>query len=306
MSKQKQPPHIFNSIAELNKVLGLTKPLHPLITIENYNDAANNTTNIARGVLLNFYNISYKKYFSGTIRYGQNHYEFDEGGLSFTAPMQLMAAGNNNEDECEGLTMLIHPDFLRGYPLAEAIKKHGFFSYSVNEALHLSEKEKDITLSIFRNIQNELEQSIDNFSQDIIISQLELLFNYSERFYNRQFTICKTESDDMLAQMEMLLNEYFNKNTGLEKGLPTVQYLADKLNISSGYLSDMLRSLTGLNAQQHIHEKLIEKAKEYLTTRNSSIAEVAYQLGFEHPQSFSKVFKKKTTLSPSEYKQIFS
>lgn len=303
MNKRSQYPYIFNSITELNKALGLSKPTHPLITIGNYNDVSVDNPDIPKGVLLNFYNISYKKYFSGTIRYGQNHYDFGEGGLSFTAPMQLMAAGDNNEDECEGLTMLIHPDFLSGYPLAGSIKKYGFFSYFANEALQLSEKEKDVILSIFNNIQDELEQRIDNFSQDIIINQLELLLSYSERFYSRQFIIRKAVNDDILTRMEILLNEYFNTNAGLEKGLLTVQYLADKLNISSGYLSDMLRNLTGLNAQQHIHEKLIEKAKEYLTTGNLSVAEIAYQLGFEHPQSFSKVFKKKTNLSPSEYKQ---
>ncbi len=205
-----------------------------------------------------------------------------------------------------GSTLLIHPDFLINYPLGKNIKNFGFFSYSVNESLHLSEKEKTIVLNILRNIEEELQSNIDDFSQDVIISQIELLLNYSNRFYKRQFITRKAVSNDLLTKFETLMSDYFNNQTALMKGLPTVQYLAEQLTISPRYLSDMLRSLTGQNAQQHIHNKVIEKAKEILSISNSSVAEVAYLLGFEHPQSFNKLFKRKTNLSPLEFRQSFN
>ena len=211
-----------------------------------------------------------------------------------------------DDTEYKGHTLLIHPDFLRNYPLGKSIKNYGFFSYSANESLHLSDKEKAIVLNIFKNIEDELASNIDDFSQDVIIAQIELLLSYSNRFYKRQFITRKAASNDLLVTLENLLNDYFNKETALMKGLPTVQYLAEQLNVSTHYLSDMLRSLTGQNAQQHIHNKLIEKAKEILSISNLSVAEIAYQLGFEHPQSFNKLFKSKTNLSPLEFRQSFN
>ena len=290
---------------ELNKALGIPKPLHPLITVIDYTNIMDDVSEIAKkGVMMNFYNISYRKYFKGTIKYGQHYYDFDEGGLWFMAPNQMMGeTERGQDDQCEGLSLLIHPDFLLGYPLAVGIKKYGFFSYAANEALQLSEKEKETVRNVFKNIQDELDQRIDHFSQDVIINQIELLLNYSNRFYNRQFITRKAVNNDILARMETLLDDYFKAENGLQKGLPTVQYLADGLDVSPGYLSDVLRNLTGLNTQQHIHQKLIEKAKEFLTTGTLSVAEVAYQLGFEHPQSFSKIFKRKTNLTPVEFKQ---
>ena len=193
-----------------------------------------------------------------------------------------------------------------GYPLAKKIKQYGFFSYSANEALHLSDKEKATIISIFKIIDEELNSRIDDFSQDVMISQIELLLNYANRFYKRQFITRKAVSNDLLQKLEEILDEYFNGEKSLSQGIPTVQYLSEKLNISPSYLSDMLRSLTGQNAQQHIHHKLIEKAKETLSTTNLSVSEVAYGLGFEHPQSFSKLFKTKTNLSPLEFRRSFN
>jgi AraC family transcriptional activator of pobA len=195
---------------------------------------------------------------------------------------------------------------LLGYPLAKKIKQYGFFSYSANEALHLSEKEKDTILGIFKIIDDELNSRIDDFSQDVIISQIELLLNYANRFYKRQFITRKATSHNLLQQLEEILDDYFNNERSLSEGIPSVHYLAEKLNISPSYLSDMLRSLTGQNAQQHIHSKLIEKAKEKLSTTSLSVSEVAYQLGFEHSQSFSKLFKTKTNLSPLEFRKAFN
>jgi AraC-like DNA-binding protein len=202
--------------------------------------------------------------------------------------------------------LLIHPDFLLTYPLAKKIKQYGFFSYSANEALHLSDKEKETIISIFTNIEEELNSRIDDFSHDVIISQIELLLTYANRFYKRQFITRKTLSSDLLQTLEETLEDHFNNNRSITQGIPTVQSLAGQLNISASYLSDMLRSLTGQNAQQHIHQKLIEKAKEKLSTTSLTVSEVAYELGFEHPQSFSKLFKTKTSQSPLEFRQSFN
>lgn len=300
--KKNHQPLVYNSLTRLNKDLGLPQPLHPLITISDLNECTGDLSELALGAMLNFYLISLKKSFSGSIRYGQHYYDYDGGGLSFVAPNQLMGS-NGDEDECEGLTLMIHPDFLKHYPLAGTIKSYGFFSYLASEALHLSGKEQEIISVIFINIRQELEQRLDHFSQNIIISQLESLLNYSDRFYSRQFLTRKPVNNDLLSKMESLLEDYFSKNNTLKMGLPSVQYLAEHLTLSPSYLSDMLRILTGLNAQQHIHQKMIEKAKEHLAMRKLTVAEIAYQLGFEHPQSFSKVFKKKTNLSPQEYRR---
>jgi AraC family transcriptional regulator, transcriptional activator of pobA len=227
----------------------------------------------------------------------------------FAAPNQVI--GNHNEagevtGTCSLYTLLIHPDFLLHNPLAKKIKQYGFFSYSANEALYLSDDEKRTIISIFEMIETELNSRIDDFSQDVVIAQLELLLNYANRFYKRQFITRKAASNDVLVKLEEILSQYFENNESSGRGVLTVQYLADQLNISPSYLSDMLRIHTGKNAQQHIHDKLIEKAKEVLSTTQLSVSEVAYTLGFEHSQSFSKLFKTKTKLSPLEFRQSFS
>ena len=304
MKKEEPGPHQFNSISDLHRMLGLPKPLHPLVSLVDNTHIAIDKDQLPPSFLLNFYKISYKTGLRGKIRYGQNYYDFDEGGMVFTSPNQLMAT--EDDAEYKGYTLLVHPDFIRNYPLGKNIKNFGFFSYAANEALHLSDKEKSVILNIFKNIEDELQSPIDDFSQDVIIAQIELILNYSNRFYKRQFITRKSANSDLLSKLEMLLNDYFNKETALMKGLPTVQYLADELHISPHYLSDMLRTLTGQNAQQHIHHQLIEKAKEILSASNLSVAEIAYQLGFEHPQSFNKLFKRKTNLSPLQFRQSFN
>jgi AraC-like DNA-binding protein len=202
--------------------------------------------------------------------------------------------------------LLIHPDFLWNTPLAKNIKQYEFFDYSINEALFLSEKEESIINNTIQNIQQEYHSNIDKFSQQIIISHIETLLNYAERFYHRQFITRKITNHKILNRLEDLLTEYFNSDDLIKKGLPTVQQLAQTLNVSPKYLSSLLKVLTGQTAQQHIHEKLIEKAKEKLSTTDLSISEIAYDLGFEHSQSFSKLFKSKTNLSPLEFRQSFN
>ncbi|HWB26023.1 MAG TPA: helix-turn-helix transcriptional regulator [Chitinophagaceae bacterium] len=304
MKRQENVPLTFNSIIELHRVLGLSKPLHPLITLVDNTTISVDKEQLPSAFLLNFYKISYKVGLRGKLKYGQGYYDFEEGGMVFTSPNQVLAV--TDETEYLGYTLLIHPDFIRNYPLGKNIKNYGFFSYAANEALHLSDKEKSVILNIFKNIEDELQSTIDDFSQDVIIAQIELLLHYSNRFYKRQFITRKAVNHDLLAKLETLLNGYFNSDTALMKGLPTVQYLAEQLNVSPRYLSDMLRSLTGQNAQQLIHDKLIEKAKEILSISNATVAEIAYRLGFEHPQSFNKLFKRKTSLSPLEFRQSFN
>ncbi|MES2829347.1 MAG: helix-turn-helix transcriptional regulator [Bacteroidota bacterium] len=302
MKSVSNQPVVFNSISELHRALGLPKPSHPLISLVDYSNITVETTELEKGMLFNFYKISYKKTFSGKVKYGQSHYDFDEGGLSFISPNQVITA-LEGEADYGGYTLLIHPDFIRTYPLGKTIKNYGFFSYAVNEALYLSDKEKQVIIGLFKNIEMELDSAIDQISQDVLVSQLELLLNYSKRYYNRQFITRKTGSSELLVRFEELLNDYFDTGKPLNNGLPAVDDLAAAFNVSAHYLSDMLRTLTGQNTQQHIHARLIEKAKELLSSGELSVAQVAYQLGFEHPQSFNRLFKSKTKLSPLDFRQ---
>ncbi|WP_338875168.1 helix-turn-helix transcriptional regulator [Spirosoma sp. SC4-14] len=305
MKKELKSPYYFHSVAELHEALGLPKPLHPLVSLSNYENIRADMTDIAKGLMTNLYKISYKKQFTGKARYGQSFYDFNEGGLCFVSPNQLISEAEPHGNY-EGFTLMIHPDFIRPYALGKTIKNYGFFSYSSNEALHLSEQEKETTMGVFKNIGEELARPIDQFSQDVIVSLIELLLNYSNRFYNRQFITRKAANHDLLTKLEALLDDYFNTEKTLTNGLPTVQYISDQLNVSTRYLSDMLRALTGQSTQQHIQNKLIDKAKEILSSSNLTTAEVAYQLGFEHPQSFNKIFKRKTNVSPIEFRQSFN
>jgi len=306
MKKEKNFPFKFESLSHFHRVLGLPKPMHPLISvIDNMDENLVHNCDLPSPFMLNFYKIAYKPSLRGKLKYGQSFYDFDEGGLIFASPNQVAASLDDNGDH-SGYTLFIHPDFLLTYPLANKIKQFGFFSYSANEALYLSDKEKTTIISIFKIIDDELQSKIDDFSQDVIISQIESLLNYSNRFYKRQFITRKSVNNNLLQKMEEILDGYFSNSTLLMQGIPTVQFLSQKLNVSPHYLSDMLRSLTGNNAQQHIHEKLIEKAKEKLSTSNLSISEIAYDLGFEHPQSFSRLFKTKTKLSPLDFRKTFN
>lgn len=305
MKKDLNIPYNYNSLSDLHRLLGLPKPLHPLISLINNSDNQLRTTDLPDTHTSVFYKLSFKQALKGKLKYGRQYYDFDEGGLFFVSPNQVTAIGENNGDY-SGYTLIVHPDFLLNYPLAAKIKQYGFFSYTANEALHLSSKEREIIISIFENIEDELQNRLDDFTQDVIISQIESLLNYSNRFYKRQFLTRKSVNIDLLQKMEQLLDDCFNNAKALNQGIPTVQYLADKLNLSPNYLSDMLRNLTGQNAQQHIQNRLIEKAKEVLSSTQLSISEIAYELGFEHTQSFSRLFKNKTKQTPLEFRQSFN
>lgn len=296
----------INSISELYKLNGLTKPQHPLIGLIKLDDLSPSEMDVQTSMVLNFYVVSLKRCLDVKLKYGQSYYDFDEGVLAFMEPGQIITAEHTANSDFKGWWLVFHPDFIRNYALGKNIKQYGFFSYAVNEALHLSEKEESMLESILQNIEHEYNTSIDVFSQDVMVSHLELLLNYSNRFYNRQFITRKMASNDLLVRLENLLEEYFNSEKIQESGLPSVQYFSEKLNVSPNYLSDMLRALTGQSTQQHIHNKLIEKAKIMLTTTPLSVSEIAFQLGFEHSQSFSKLFKSKTNITPIEYRSSFN
>jgi AraC family transcriptional regulator, transcriptional activator of pobA len=306
MKKEEKSPHKFETLSDAHRAFSLPQPKHPLISMINGASSWLELQQPSRQHVLGFYKISYKPKLGGKLKYGQGYYDFDEGGLLFASPGQVMGGGESEGTVCSEYTLLIHPDFLLGHPIAKKIGQYGFFSYSTNETLHLSEEEKATIISIFKFMEEELNSRIDDFSQDVIISQLELLLNYANRFYQRQFITRKIVNHDLLQRLDDLLTGYFNNEDSLNNGIPTVQFLADNLHLSPSYLSDMLRALTGQNAQQHIHDKLIEKAKEKLSTTSLSVSEVAYALGFEHPQSFSKLFKTKTKLSPLEFRRSFN
>jgi AraC-like DNA-binding protein len=304
MKNEKQDIKRISSVKEMHSYIALSCPPNPLITIIDHAHTKKNNSINHQKIVLDFYNISIKRSFKGTLKYGKNHYDYDDGIMSFIAPNQIISIDTEEDRNKDGWSLLFHPDLIRQYPLGKLIKNYGFFSYEVNEALHLSyEEEKTIEL-IVQNIRKEINSRLDNFSQDVIVSNLELLLSYCNRFYCRQFITRKMATNDLLTNFEKNLDKYFIDNSDLM--LPTVEKLATELNVSSSYLSDMLRSLTGQNTQQHIHEKLIEKAKGILTSTELTVSEIAYQLGFEYPQSFSKLFKNKTNLTPIEFRNSFN
>jgi AraC-like DNA-binding protein len=300
-------PRRIRTINEFHQFRGLPKPEHPLISVINLEQVKELPAN-ETGLVKDFYSIALKRNFNARIKYGQQEYDFDEGTMFFMSPGQVLRieVGKDSLQNQSGWMLLFHPDFLWNTPLAKTIKQYEYFGYTVNEALHLSEKEEATINGIVRQIEQEYQSSIDKFSQGVIIAQLELLLTYSDRFYHLQFITRKIANHQILDRLEDLLTGYFNGNSLAENGLPTVQYIAEALNVSPNYLSGLLKVLTGQSTQQHIHDKLIEKAKERLSTTALSVSEIAYELGFEHPQSFSKLFRTKTSVSPLEFRQSFN
>lgn len=302
--------HQIESLSEFHRLLSVPAPLHPLVSVLRVSELHAVNTDVWIRFTTDFYTISLKSNIQSKIKYGQNYYDFDSGTMIFTAPKQIQSVETESIDALNGKTgsgyvLLFHPDFLRKHPLASAIKNYTFFSYSVNEALHLSEKEENNVIAIFQKIEEEY-QHIDHHTQSIILGHLDLLLSYSNRFYQRQFITRKAVSDDLLARAETIINNYLDKERGLQSGLLTVEYLAEQLNLSPNYLSDAMRSLTGESTQQHIQKKLIEKAKEYLALTKLSVSEIAYHLGYQRTQSFNKLFKIKTKISPLAYRQSFN
>jgi AraC-like DNA-binding protein len=300
-------PYRIKTILEYHQALGIAKPEHPLVSVIGIDAFKPPEGNRRISVIFDFYIISLKRNIEGAIKYtyGQQSYDFEDGVMFFIAPKQVFSFDADHSLKSSGWMLLIHPDFLWGTPLAKTIRKYEFFDYSANEALFLSEKEEATISGIAQLIKQEYHANIDKFSQGLIIAQIELLLQYCDRFYNRQFITRKISSHQILNRVEEILNEYFEGEDLVEKGLPTVQFIAESLTISPTYLSSLLKALTGQSTQQHIHGKLIEKAKEKLSGTSLSISEIAYELGFEHPPSFTKLFKSKTNLSPLAFRSSF-
>ncbi|SFC68760.1 AraC-type DNA-binding protein [Flexibacter flexilis DSM 6793] len=307
MSQSPQPFRV-KTISEFHRLKGLPPPENPLISVIDYGAIACKEEVNAQNWVFDFYQISVKRGINAKLKYGQQAYDFDEGVMFFISPNQIFGIEPNRlpVPKRSGWMLLIHPDFLWNSSLAKNIKNYDYFGYSVNEALFLSEKEEGILQAIVQNIQQECQTNTDKFSQNIIVSHIETLLNYSERFYQRQFFTRKKSNHQILERLENLLNNRLNDNYLINHGLPNVQSIADELNMSPNYLSAVLKTLTGQSTQQHIHEKIIEKAKEMLSTTHLSVNEIAFQLGFEHSQSFNKLFKNKTEMSPLEFRAKFN
>jgi len=301
-------PIRLKTITEFHKFWALPKPEHPLISVVDYTLIDHSLANPDQGIILDSYCITIKRDLGLKLIYGQESVDFDEGVMFFTAPNQVIRIEKEpkNIDDHSGWILLIHPDFIWNTSLAKTIKRYEFFQYSMHEALFLSEKEEEVVTNIIKNIKQEYHSNIDTFSQNIIISQLETLLNYSERFYQRQFITRKITNHRILERLEDLLEDYFKSDDLNRLGLPSVQLIADKLNVSTSYLSGLLKLLTGQSTLQHIQNKVIEKAKERLSTTSLSVSEIAYELGFEHPQSFNKFFKAKTKTSPLAFRASFN
>jgi len=303
MKNNSQTIHL-KTIAEQHLILGIAKPKHPLFSIIRFEDLPAITIDERLKLISDFYQITLKKECPCKMQYGQSMFDFDEGIISCFAPKQVNIIDKGFSLAKSGWQLSVHPDFLRSYTISQKIKNLGFFDYRINEALILSEDEQHSMESIFESIEREYNLPIDNFSQDVIISHIELLLSYCNRYYERQFIIRKTHSNGMLAKVEDILNKYFCNEDF--KGPPTANYIAKELNVSSKYLSDCLKNSIGQTTQQLIHEKLIEFAKDLITSTKLSMSEVAYRLGFQYSQSFSKLFKQKTNMSPMEYRQSFN
>ncbi len=298
----------LNSIAEFHAFCNLPSPEHPLISLIDYSKVSYPFDEPHVRWVQNFYTIGLKRNVNAKFNYGQQQYDFNSGILSFIAPSQFLKLeiDLNKVAEPTGRLLLIHPDFLWNTPLAKKIKSFDFFQYAVNEALFLSDKEEKIIVDILLKIEQEYQSNIDKFSHELIIAQLDMLLIYSERFYERQFLTRKKSTHELLERFETVLSDYFNSGRLLENGIPTVSAMAEQLNISPNYLGTLLRLYTQQNTQQHIQNKLIDCAKERLSTTRLSVSEIAYELGFEHPQSFSKLFKQKTNQTPLEFRQSFN
>jgi len=299
----------FKKVGDYHKLVNLAAPLHPMVSLVDYSEVQYPADIESLRWKQDYYTIGLKRNIPHKLFYGQQVYDFDEGLMTFVAPKQIMGLANNpnvNKGQPSGWLLLVHPDFLWNTSLAKTIKDYDFFGYGVNEALFLSEKEEEMMVNMLMNIQKEYESNIDNFSQKIVVSQIELLLNFAERFYARQFITRKISNHQIISQLETVLDEEFRSDNLVENGIPSVQFVADRLNLSPNYLSGILKSLTGQSTQQHIHDKLIEKAKEQLMATPLSISEIAYGLGFEHPASFTKLFKNKTDLSPLEFRRAYN
>lgn len=295
----------LETITDMHKMLPHASVKHPLVAVIDFSKYEEQF-NSGMKITLGFYAVMFKNFCANKMKYGQQHYDFQDGSLICMAPRQVIAMDEplKKKEDAKGWGIFFHPDLIRGTSLGKAIKEYSFFSYETSEALHLSEKEKQILNDIIQKIDSELSENIDKHSQTLIVSNIELLLNYCARYYDRQFITRKTANSELLANVEDILTKYFQSSDLSKKGLPTVKYLADQVHLSANYLSDLLKKETGMNAQDRIHYYLIEDAKNLLLGSNMSVGELAFSLGFEYPQYFSRLFKSKTGMTPLQFRGL--
>ena len=306
--KSIEAPRHIRTITEYHRLMQLPRPEHPLISVVRFEDIKARPAVAPKSISHHFYTIALKKNVNSKIRYGQQDFDFDEGVMVFMSPRQILSVESSGEEEFKhtGWLLLIHPDFLWNTALSGKIKQYEFFGYHLREALHLSEKEEALVVGLMQQIEQEYHANMDASSHHVMIAQLELMLTYAERFYQRQFLTRRILNHTILERMEKLLTHRFKDDILAAEGVPTVESVAEALNLSPDYLSRLLTRLTKQSTRHFIQDKLINLAKEKLSTTNLSVNEIAFQLGFEHPQSFSKLFKNKTRYSPVEFRQSFN
>ena len=294
----------LSSISDVHTALGIAPPRHPLVSVIQIDEAITNYDYGDHTYIYDFYQVAFKSGIKGDILYGRNSYDFEQGSMVFTKPSQAQQYSNTQELEGEsGWVLLFHPDLIRPYDVGQNIEQYSFFSYDTNEALHVSEQEKKLLVDLIGQIEKEYCNNIDKHTQKLIVSNIELILDYCTRFYDRQFYVRSNHNLDLLSKLDSLLKNYFEDETSLELGLPTVKYFSEQMNMSASYLSDMLKNATGRNAQQYIQDYLLERAKNQLLGTQDQISQIAYGLGFDYPQHFSKLFKSKVGVSPAEYRK---
>lgn len=289
------------TIDQLHEIIGLEKSRNPLVTVIDYSKVNVKNAPESGSFVCSFYSINFKKHCS--FLYGKQTFDHQEGTMHCTAPEQIITYDRKKEEgSVEGWGLYFHPELIRNTSLAKKITEFNFFSYGENEALHLSEYEKNTLINILKQIEAEYQANMDQYSNDLIVSNIELLLTYCKRYYGRQFITRKNYNKDIIARFEYFILDYFNSNQLKDQGIPSVKYCAEKMNLSPNYFSDLLKSETGKNTKEHIQYYLLEKAKDLLSESDLTISEIAYRLGFEYSQSFSKLFKKKIGISPLKYR----
>lgn len=295
----------IRSISEVHNFYGYEKPKHPLVSILPIDDRMTNADYGEHSYAFDFYQISLKVGISGSMVYGRNSYDFQEGTLTFIKPNQVVKVENRESiQESSGWTLLFHPDLIRKSELGRTIEQYSFFNYEVHEALHLSDDEKQALTDLVQKIKQEYNQNIDKHSQDLIIANIEMLLKYSKRYYDRQFYTRTNLNKDLISKFEKVMPDYYQSEKAFENGVLSVKDCARMLNMSANYLGDLIKNETGKSAKEHIQDYIIERAKTKIIGSNQSISEIAYDLGFEYPQSFNKLFKAKTGMSPSAYRGL--
>ncbi|MDP5049152.1 MAG: helix-turn-helix transcriptional regulator [Saprospiraceae bacterium] len=295
----------LQSIADLHKLFNLGNSQHPLVTVLDFSKVNEHLIKNTK-ITTDFYSIMFKNYCKNNFKYGRKSIDFQDGNLICIAPNQIIEIDNEieNREDKMGWGLFFHPDLIRSTSLNDHLKNYRFFDYDISEALHLSDKEKNVLFECIQKIQIELQENIDVYSQYIIVSTIELLLNYCSRFYGRQMITRSQTNKTIIAQIEIILAAYFSNTKIKDIGLPSVKFLADSVHLTPSYLSDLLRKETGKNAQEHIHSYLIDEAKNLLLNSEKNVSEIAYDLGFEYPQYFNKLFKKKTGKTPMEYRNL--